>query len=535
MAMSKLIHTKYRILGQVGQGQFAQVFCGVDRGTGTIVALKKLNLQRSPANQFLHELNLLTRLRHPNIVQFYALDYDATGRYLITDYCAGGTLRDLMESAYPLRLTQCLDVIIDVLQGLAHAHAGGVIHCDLKPENILLAPVATGWSARIADFGVSRLMEDMVARGATAMPQGSPAYMAPESYYQQYSYASDLYAVGILLFELVVGQRPFSGRPGELMGAHLNQPLVMPDSVPFALRSIITTALQKLPQRRFDSASAMLKSVRLAAEILQATQPETLSGVIESHPIAGHPPKLDFQACSQRPVDQVATEHSGLSTIDPEGKWRAVTQPIATADRTVDAANTASHTFQILRLPGHAPVHMAQDWPQPEQLIALDQRHGLAILPDLENRSPNYRTWRLFNRRGGFVDYCRLPATVGPLVCHQHEPYGVLTISIGDPQVALLIDLKPLKVRRLTFDFAPDCLVAMDCGYALANRSGQLLILDEAGEPLSQCQLFDDSERELISITALDPNQLAIVTDVGTKHFRSVIDVAQLLPTEVAD
>jgi eukaryotic-like serine/threonine-protein kinase len=459
--LRQLKPSKYRILGQVGQGQFAQVFCGMHRATGKLVALKSIDSDRFSTQRFLHELHLLSRLRHPNIVQFQTLDYSPQGRYLVMDYCPGGTLRDLMESAFPLKLTQCLNFIIDILQGLVHAHDQGVVHCDLKPENILLVPEGSGWTARIADFGVSRLVENLVSRGGDAAPIGSPAYMAPESYYQRYSYASDLYAVGILLYELLMGQRPFAGRPGELMNAHLNQRLVLPPVVPFPLRSIITTALQKLPQRRFVSAQAMLKSVMLAAEILQATQPEMMAGGREGRAIEG---LLDSLVTDLDPPKTV-------TTIAPDGSWMAIAQP--------HANNTA--TFQILRLPGLTPIHGSQDWAMPEQLCAIDQRHGLAVMADGSASESNRRTWRLFNRRGGWFDYCRLPATIGPIVVSHRYPQRLLAIEADDPTIALLVDLKPLKIRRIALEFRPDDWRAVSEGFELTARSGQVSRLDHDG------------------------------------------------------
>jgi eukaryotic-like serine/threonine-protein kinase len=459
--LRQLKPSKYRILGQVGQGQFAQVFCGMDRGTGVLVALKAIDSQRFSTQRFLHELHLLSRLRHPNIVQFQTLDYSPQGRYLVMDYCAGGTLRDLMESAFPLKLTQCLDLIIDLLEGLVHAHDQGVVHCDLKPENILLVPEADGWTARIADFGVSRLVENLGARG-DAIAVGSPAYMAPECYYQRYSYASDLYAVGVLLFELLLGQRPFSGRPGELMNAHLNQRLVLPPVVPFALRSIITTALQKLPQRRFGSAQAMLKSVMLAAAILQATQPEMMAG--------GRAGRLLEGLVDERMLDN-RVQPTTVTTIAPDGSWMAIAQP---------EGDTA--TLQILRLPGLTPIYRADDWVRPEQLCAIDGRHGLAILADGSACGSPSRTWRLFNRRGGWFDYCRLPATIGPIVPSQRHPGRLLAIAAADPTMALLVDLKPLKIRRIALEFRPDDWRAVAEGFELTTRSGQCLRLDHQGD-----------------------------------------------------
>ncbi len=170
-----------------------------------------------------------------------------------------------MQSDNSLSTVQSLKIIADVLAGLEYAHNYGVVHCDIKPENILLHQNETGWIACLTDFGIARLSQDSY----TEINLGSPAYMAPEQFYGQFLPASDLYAVGVVLYEMLLGSRPFSGLPGELMSAHLAQPVKIPNTIPFLLRSILSTALQKLPARRFSSATEMLKSIQLALLIEQ--------------------------------------------------------------------------------------------------------------------------------------------------------------------------------------------------------------------------------------------------------------------------
>lgn len=272
LPITELQPSKYRILRLVGQGQYGRVFCAVHQQTGQLVALKEIKHQL-PTYKFLRELRFLLSLQHPNVITCQALEHTQTGRYLVMDYCEGGTLRNLMESEVKLSLVQSLKLIADILGGLEHTHSRGIIHCDIKPENILLSLDTTGWIARISDFGVSRLTQEL---GSDNLGDtGSPAYMAPERFYGHYSPSSDLYAVGVMLFELAVGTRPFSGLPGQIMLAHLNQPVKVPDTVPFLLRSIILTALHKLPTRRFANATEMLKSVRLAAEVERLSQGST--------------------------------------------------------------------------------------------------------------------------------------------------------------------------------------------------------------------------------------------------------------------
>lgn len=262
--------SKYCILELVGQGQFGQVFRATHKISGQVVALKELEKNRFPTANFLRELHFLISFQHPNVVTFQGLEHTSSGRYLVMDYCEGGSLRNLMKLEGKLSLALSLKLIVDILAGLEHIHSCKIVHRDIKPENILLCRDTTDWIARIADFGMSRIGNELCADKQDDCA-GSPAYMAPERFYGQYSPASDLYAVGVLLFELVVGLRPFSGLPGELLAAHINQAVVIPGTVPFLLRSTITKAMQKLPSHRFKSATEMLKSVQLAAQVERAS------------------------------------------------------------------------------------------------------------------------------------------------------------------------------------------------------------------------------------------------------------------------
>lgn len=258
----------------MGQGQFGRVYCGCHRQTGQIVALKDLDKYRFPTNKFLRELRFLLSLQHPNIVTFRAIEHSNRGRYLVMDYCEGGTLRTWMESDSPLSCQQKLRLITEVLAGLHHAHSRGIVHCDIKPDNILLNLRPSGPIARISDFGIARFTQEMMEDSDNT---GSPAYMAPERFYGQYNIGSDIYAVGIMLFELLVGDRPFSGSPGDLMSAHLNQRVEIPNQVPSHLQRVISKALEKLPARRYHTATDMLQAIKVAVASMKSSEKSTYS------------------------------------------------------------------------------------------------------------------------------------------------------------------------------------------------------------------------------------------------------------------
>jgi serine/threonine protein kinase len=277
----RLRRSHYRLLGLVGHGQFGRVYCAIHRQTGDLVALKDLNRDRFSTHKFLRELRFLLSLEHPNIATCKALEHSATGRQLVLDYCEGGTLRYLIEQAVPLNLAEVLGFVSDILRALDQAHRQGIVHCDIKPENVLLSIKPGGWQVKISDFGIARL--SLEGSEADMGHTGSPAYMAPERFYNQHPVASDLYAVGILLYELLLGQRPFSGTPMDLMVAHLNQLPPLPESLPPPLRDVLRKALQKLLAKRYKTAAEMLTAVEAAthqlsqAQLAQSVRPPTAS------------------------------------------------------------------------------------------------------------------------------------------------------------------------------------------------------------------------------------------------------------------
>jgi serine/threonine-protein kinase len=346
--------SKYRLLGLIGQGQFGQVFCAIHRQTGRLVALKNLEQDRFPTHKFLRELRFLLSLQHPNIVTFQSLEHTPTGRYLVMDYCEGGTLRSLLTEESRPSLPYSIRLVADVLAGLEQAHERGIVHCDIKPENILLHVHGKGWTARISDFGIARLSQEMTQQDS---PAGSPAYMAPERFYGQYSISSDLYSVGILLFELIAGYRPFSGTPAELMSAHLNTPVQLPAAIPVAWRPIIIRALQKLPARRFHSAAEMLTEIRAVAGIVATDSqiPLTQPCFFAATDLAESPFQSQHQELVHQRITDLAVTPRRIETAFRLGESEPVTAPF--------------ETVRLLQATGH---HLKQqtyhaDWLIPTQ------------------------------------------------------------------------------------------------------------------------------------------------------------------------
>jgi serine/threonine protein kinase len=260
MSADRDLFRRYTDITCIGRGQSSRVYRATDRSTGRVVALKALD-RSTPTAMFLQELSALLRLRHPNVVSCWGIEYGPGDRYLVMDYCAGGSLRERLTG--PIAPGVALAWVDDILKGLAEIHRQGFLHCDLKPDNVLLTgslpgsivgsadqdfanPNSAGSEsrsiARISDFGLVRGVD----QGYFEL--GSPAYMAPERFDGTVSPATDLYAVGILLFELLTGDRPFHGSPAELRLAH-RQALIpaLETRLPSAIAVMIPEAHDAIP------------------------------------------------------------------------------------------------------------------------------------------------------------------------------------------------------------------------------------------------------------------------------------------------
>jgi serine/threonine-protein kinase len=522
----------------VGQGQFGQVYCAIHRKTGRLVALKNLHRDRLTTHRFLREVRFLLSLEHPHIANCHALEQSSMGRQLVLDYCEGGTLRDLMEQDIPLSLTEILTLIAEVLSALEQAHTQDIVHCDIKPENILLSLTPTGWQAKVSDFGIARL-----GRELTEDAMGSPAYMAPERFYHQYGVASDLYAVGIVLYELLTGDRPFSGNYTQLMVAHLNQAVRIPDTLPLGVQELLQKALEKLMARRYRSAAAMQAAVlaiqqSLPPTELQAPCPkplgdpplskfsgppalvletpcqtlalslgeqqfpllligagQTLSGwpVADEDALVNHPPCYTWQF--DQPVAQIMNTAAGVLVLQDKALYQLTAKPspqlLATLPEPVHLAAGAGRW-----LIAHGQMSPDQGWlldtrgqvPTQPQTITLPfpaQTECLLLLQDryllIAQNAATQTHLHVFSRWGKAIGRLPLQTSLQQLVPSQ-EPYRILAQAGSQGTDLLIIYLKPYRVMRCRLQMPADWIGELIIGIAAISRSGILQLVNFQGQ-----------------------------------------------------
>jgi eukaryotic-like serine/threonine-protein kinase len=280
---------RYRVIGTLGRGGMGGVFEVEDDG-GARYALK-VPVQDiegiDVTRRFAREANVLRLLNHPNLISAADVFTEAGRLYLVMEKVAGEPLTSALDFG-ALHPRRAIVLTRQALAGIGHAHALGLIHRDLKPDNILLVDMG-GWErVKIIDFGIVKLMEDAAtAYGAEALTTdgivfGTPRYMAPEQALGQVLDArADLYALGIILYEMLAGRPPFEAAdPAAMLMAHAKTPppplLAVTGNAPWCtpqLVALVEGALAKKRDRRFASAEAMTAALDEAFRSLEGVCP----------------------------------------------------------------------------------------------------------------------------------------------------------------------------------------------------------------------------------------------------------------------
>lgn len=285
----KVIEDRYRLLKPVGSGGMALVYLAERIGMGKHVAIKFLRsaFANLPGfvKRFEQEAQTCSRLNHLNCVSI--LDYGVAFGipFLVMEYVAGTTLAEVINRGrvHPKR---AINITSQILKGLRHAHNRSVVHRDLKPANIMLVEM-TGTSdfAKIMDFGTAQILTDEdLPKKQKGTDVGTPNYMAPEQALgKEIDLRSDLYAVGVILFEMLTGNRPYvAENPMRVLQMHLRSPIpsiraLEPDlGISPELERVITKALQKKPSDRYTDAEAFEKELMQSPEAKGPNLPQHL-------------------------------------------------------------------------------------------------------------------------------------------------------------------------------------------------------------------------------------------------------------------
>jgi serine/threonine-protein kinase len=264
---------KYEIQSVLGKGAMGVVYKGFDPNIERVVAIKTVRkdlVDPDLASQFMarfkNEARAAGRLHHPNIVGVYEYGEDEQVAFIAMEYVDGTGLREYLNRKARFQFGQIVAIGSQLLQALEFAHARGVVHRDIKPANLILT---SGGTLKVADFGIARI--DTSNLTMTGMVMGTPSYMSPEQCQGRDSdHRSDLFSAGVVLYELLAGERPFRGSPEMIAYNICNEPPRPPSEVstlaiPPAIDDVVALALAKLPDERFQNAHAFHHALQIAA------------------------------------------------------------------------------------------------------------------------------------------------------------------------------------------------------------------------------------------------------------------------------
>lgn len=280
--IGRLIDGRYQVRSRIARGGMATVYLATDLRLERRVAIKVMHGHLADDNQykarFIQEARSAARLAHPNVVNVYDQGQDDDTAYLVMEYLPGITLRDLLNEHPRLTTEQAMDIMEAILSGLAAAHRNGIVHRDLKPENVLLADDGR---IKIGDFGLARAASAQTAAGNALL--GTIAYLSPELVTRGVADArSDIYAVGIMLYEMLAGEQPFKGeQPFQIAQQHANDTVPTPSSkssrIPAELDELVLWATARDPEQRPRDARAMLDQVHETRRLLEGDATATTS------------------------------------------------------------------------------------------------------------------------------------------------------------------------------------------------------------------------------------------------------------------
>lgn len=256
--------TQYELVKEIGMGGMGVVYEAVDRSLERRVAVKKMRdeirVDAHERRRFVNEAKVVASLRHPNIVDIYAIVEDGSDVYLVFEYVSGRTLHDRLRSQGAFGFVEGLKVFRDICGAVEHAHAAKIVHRDLKPSNVM---VTSDGRIKVMDFGVARQAKDALTKlSMTNTVVGTPPYMAPEQEQGTVRRESDVYALGVCFYEMLTGQLPFAGSGSGMLLNKINGKHIPPTqrvpSLPQGLDAVMARALQPDPDKRYRTPSDFL-------------------------------------------------------------------------------------------------------------------------------------------------------------------------------------------------------------------------------------------------------------------------------------
>lgn len=344
---------RYEVIRELGQGAMGVVYEGRDPVIGRRVALKTLRrdaladpvMGGELLERFLREARSAGALNHPNIITIYDADEQEGVAYIAMEYISSGTLRDFLARRGRLSPDEIVGIAASICRALHAAHEQGIVHRDIKPANIMLLPDGT---AKVADFGIARVSNSELTQDGAMI--GTPHFMSPEQFMaQKVDGRSDLFSVGVIVYEMLTGEKPF---PGESVSAVMHkvlkvepvEPQELNYAVPDALGKVVMKALAKRPADRYQNGKAMAASL------------------LESVKESPDPAVLAIQAAAEVP-STILVDHDGRTIPSVKGIGP-------------DASGAAPGAKTVITKHGERAASVSESWPDKSDSPDRSERPG---------------------------------------------------------------------------------------------------------------------------------------------------------------
>ncbi len=428
---------RYELRRRIAQGGMAEVYLAYDRRVRRQVAIKVLyGRDESFIRRFEREALAVGALTHNNILPLYDYGEQSPWYYLVMPYVPGGTLRDYLAQPRVLSLEEAASIIDQVASALQYAHDQGIVHRDVKPSNILLRP--DGY-AYLVDFGLAKAFTGAISLTNEGAMIGTPEYMAPEQSNGESDYRSDIYSLGVILYQMLTGRVPFTAEsPVAISLKHIQHAPIPPGSlnktIPASIEAVIMKALEKDPRARYQQAQEFSHAFWQALQLEYATtrqatathpSPTQLNTTpchserSEGSPVATHsiPAQLNTTPCHPERVSRSPERSEGEGSPSPSAPSPSPHNPPASTATTLVLEETRharvsspqpSNTHHQQPEPPQPSVHTQQTQPDQQKLrsqqhpplvpLRLSEREHPSLVPLATSQSPS-RGIRQFTRR----------------------------------------------------------------------------------------------------------------------------------------